>query len=120
MTERDSWIEDCAWRLCLHILPDVLGRECMEPDGYLMEDYGMDICDAAEIAHRVSELYEGVTLDDGALAFFMPQASGKIVFSVRDLAEATSDALAEDAAQFIRDWDARRAARLASVAAKQT
>ena len=116
MSERDRWINDCAWRLCLHILPDVLGRDELEPDGYLLEDYGMDALDALEIGDAISQQWEGISINADALGFQQPQPNGNVVLSIRDLAEAISDAIAEDAASFIRKFDARRAARLAASA----
>ncbi len=80
--------------LCISVLPRILGRD-IEEDGYLLDDYGMDCLDGAQIEDECERRWR-VTL--GKNLGVLPST----VITPRDLAKAVQKAQDDACAHYER------------------
>lgn len=102
---RKKHIDVITMDLICSVLPSIIVTDKLfEPDGRLLEDYGVDVLDAHEIADDVSGKWQ-VSVDADALNERAPQpTSGVVIITVADIAEHVQ---ADQRAQF-REWATKK------------
>jgi hypothetical protein len=97
--QRTEHLNGIVHDLCISVLPHILGAEHVEPDGFLLDDYGMDVLGGYEIEIECERRwYVSLNLNLG----FSPN----VIITPLDLAKAIQTAQDKHCAAY----DAHRAA----------
>lgn len=102
---RKKHLDVITMDLICSVLPaNIVTDKLFEPDGCLLDDYGMDVLDAHGIADVVSDKYK-VSVDADALNQRAPQpTTGVVIITVSDIAEHVQ---ADQRAQF-KEWATKK------------